>query len=120
MRTFKLKAYALELGLDEILLRPAEWKAAQQVLQQHIQERTAVRAESTSTRSSSTTVDQLLVQAQDQLTLEQGKSKQLARILIGKMSPQVSQLLQESLPENDQFDPIEITLSVSSPAVCCI
>ena len=58
---YKLRACALELGLEEILLRPEEWKASQQALQQRIQERTA--AGDNYSIFFHNTVDRLLVQA---------------------------------------------------------
>ena len=39
---------------------------------------------------------------------EQGKYKFLARILIGKLKPNVTQLLRNSLPEADHFNPISV------------
>ena len=100
---FKLKAVAFEFGLEEILLRPQEWLASQEALKHRIEGRSGA-----STRSSSSSAPVDHAQDQAQLNAEQGKYKHLARILIGKLKPSVAQLLRDSLPESEHFNPIAI------------
>jgi hypothetical protein len=42
------------------------------------------------------------------LKTEQGKYKYLARLIIGRLKPSVTQQLRDSLPESDHFNPIAI------------
>ena len=86
---FKLKAVCFDLNLDDILLRPQEWNEAHIALQRRVESRAcgvSTRAASTSADSAATIADQT------QLSAELGKFKLLARILISKLSPQVSDL----------------------------
>jgi len=101
---WKLKAVALDLNLDDILLRPTEWQATVRALQQRVDGRAGPSTRS----SSSTAVDPATQADQSQLQAELAKSKLLARILIGKLKPSVSQILRDTLPEEEQFNPISI------------
>ena len=103
---WKLKAVALDLNLDDILLRPAEWQATVRALQQRVDGRAGPSTRS----SSSTAVDPATQADQSQLQAELAKSKLLARILIDKLKPSVSQILRDTLPEEEQFNPISIYL----------
>ena len=101
---FKLRALAIEFDLEEILLEPQKWLASQEALKQRIEGRSGA-----STRSSSSSSDHAQVaQEQAQLKTEQSKYKYLARLIIGRLKPSVTQQLRDSLPESDHFNPIAI------------
>ena len=102
---FKLKAVAYDLGLDDLLLRPQEWQASHRALQQRV-ERAGSHATTRSASSSAT--DPSILAESTQLQKEVGNSKLLARLIIGKLKGNVTQLLRDSLPEKDHFDPIAI------------
>ena len=91
---FKLKALCFELGLDVILLRPSEWQASIAALQRRVDGHNVMRGATEQDASS--------------LAKEQSKSRLLAKILITKISANVSRLLQESLREEDHFNAIAI------------
>ena len=99
---FKLKAVAYDLGLDDLLLRPQEWQASLRALQQRV-ERAGSHATTRSASSSAT--DPSILAESTQLQKEVGNSKLLARLIIGKLKGNVTQLLRDSLPEKDHFDP---------------
>ena len=101
---FKLKAVAYDLGLDDLLLRPQEWQASHRALQQRV-ERAGSHA---TTRSASSSASDSSIAESNQLQKEIGNSKLLARLIIGKLKHNVTQLLRDSLPEKDHFDPIAI------------
>ena len=98
---FKLKAVCFELNLDDILLRPGEWQASVAALQRRVESR---RGPAASTRST----DPAVVQDASSLAKELSKSRLLTKILITKISGTVTRLLQDTLPEDDHFNPISI------------
>jgi hypothetical protein len=102
---FKLKAVAYDLGLDDLLLRPEEWQASLRALQQRV-ERAGSHA--TTRSASSSAPDPSILAESSQIQKEMGNSRLLARLIIGKLKGNVTQLLRDSLPEKDHFDPIAI------------
>ena len=103
---YKAKAVFLELGLDDITFGSyVDVTSAREKLIKAAASQSPVKTE---TRSTQRVLTEEALQAKAQLTAMEKKSAQVARLLISRLSPSVSDRLRKTLPEEQHFDGIAV------------